>query len=102
MTYSNKVKAGKVIVERMNSLPEYGKFTFKYRKEVYQLTCYSVYADGQRNLAISKVGVMSLGGMNVGKIGPTTIELYTYDLMNQRTTYRMDMSSMEVLTPKEA
>ena len=102
MTYSNKVKAGRVIVERMDSLPRDGKFTFKYRKEVYQLTCYSVYDNGERNLAIGKVGVMSLGGMNIGKIGPTTIELYTYDLMNQRTTYRMDMSLMEVLTPKEA
>ena len=102
MTYSHKVKAGRVIVERMDSLNQDEKFTFKYRKEVYQLTCYSVYDNGERNLAIGKVGVMSFGSMNIGKIGPTTIELYTYDLMNQRSTYKMDMSSMEVLTPKEA
>ena len=30
MTYSNKVKAGRVIVERMDSLEQDGKFTFKY------------------------------------------------------------------------
>jgi len=104
MTYSEKVKAGKEIIERMNTLSENGKFTFKYKNQVYSLNCYSVYEDGRRSYSIDKVGAWGVyGGMNIDdkKIGPTSLTLYTYDMMNQRSTYKMDMSLMEVLTPKE-
>ena len=101
MTYSQKVKAGKEIIERMNSLSENGKFTFEYKNEIYQMRCYSVYEDGRRSYAIDKVGSFGYGGMNIDKVYPTRLTLYTYDMMNQRSTYTMDMSLMEVLTPKE-
>ena len=101
MTYSQKVKVGKEIIERMNGLSEEGKFTFSYKNQVYSLKCYSVYDDGRRSYAIDKVGSWGYGGMNIDKIGPTSLSLYTYDMMNQRSTYKMDMSLMEVITPKE-
>ena len=95
MTYSEKVKAGKEIISRMEALQEDGKFTFKYKNQVYSLKCYSVYDDGRRSYAVDKVGGYGYGGMNVGKIGPTSLELYTYDMMNQRSIYKMDMSLIE-------
>ena len=102
MTYSQRVKAGKEIIERMEGLSEDGSFTFKYKNEVYKLKCYAVYDDGKRSYAIDKVASY-MGGMNIDDkmIGPTTLTLYTYDMMGQKATYKMDMSSMEVLTPKE-
>ena len=42
MTYSNKVKAGRVIVEKLSSLTEGSSFTFKYKGIVYVLDCYSI------------------------------------------------------------
>lgn len=97
MTYSQKVKAGKEIIERMNSLSENDKFTFKYKNEVYFLKCYSVYDDGRKSYAIDKVSHYG-SGMNIDdkKIGPTSLTLYTYDMMGQRATYKMDMSLMEL------
>ena len=103
MTYSQRVKAGKEIIERMEGLSEDGNFTFKYKNEVYKLKCYAVYDNGRRSYAIDKVASYT-GGMNIDDklIGPTTLGLYTYDMMGQKATYKMDMSLMEVLTPKEA
>ena len=95
MTYSEKVKAGKEIIKRMNGLLEEDKFTFKYKNEVYYLKCYSIYDDGRKSYAIDKVSHYG-SGMNIDKIGPTTLELYTYDMMGQRSTYKMDMSLMEL------
>ena len=106
MTYSDKVKAGKEIVKRMEGLSEDTGFTFKYKNETYKLKCYSVYDDGTRSYAIDKVASYT-GGMNIenrfgSKLGPTSLTLYTYDMMNQKATYKMDMSSIEILTPKGA
>jgi hypothetical protein len=105
MTYSDRVKAGKEIIERMEGLSEDTDFTFRYKNEMYKLKCYSVYDDGRRSYAIDKVASY-MGGMNIenrfgSKLGPTSLTLYTYDMMGQKATYKMDMSSMEVLTPKE-
>ena len=102
MTYSDKVKASKEIVERMKGLPEDGTFTFKYKEDMYKLACYSVYNNDRRAYSIDKVGSYH-SGMNIeDKIGPTSLSLYTYDMMGQRATYKMPMYLMEVLTPKEA
>ena len=102
MTYSQRVKASKEIVERMEGLPEGGTFTFKYKEDVYTLSCYSVYTNGRRAYSIDKVGHYT-SGMNIeDKIGPTTLTLYTYDMMGQRATYKMPMYLMEVITPIEA
>ena len=105
MTYSEKVKASKEVIKTMEGLPESGTFTFKYKDETFQLRCYSVYDDGRKSYSINKVG--GYESMNVhirfgSKIGPTTLELYTYDMMKQRSTYKMPMYLMEVLTPIEA
>ena len=95
MTYSNKVKAGRVIVERMDSLPQDGKFTFKYKGIVYVLDCYDISeATGRRSYSVNKVGSYG-SGMNVSDIGPTSLTLYTFDMMEQKSTYKMDMSLIE-------
>ena len=103
MTYREKVKAGKEIIKRMEGLLEDNSFTFKYKNETYKLKCYAVYDDGKKSYAIDKIGSY-VGGMNIDdkKIGPTSLTLYTYDMMNQKATYKMDMSSIEILTPKGA
>ena len=96
MTYSERVKAGRVIVEKLSSLTEGDSFTFKYRGIVYVLDCYSISeATGRRSYSVNKVGSYGHNGMNVGKVGPTSFELYTYDMMGQYSTYKMDMSLIE-------
>jgi len=95
MTYSEKVKAGKEIISRMEALQENDKITFKYKGQVYRLYCYSVYEDGRRSYAVDKVGGYGDGGMNIEKVGPTSLSLYSFDMMGQKSTYKIDMSLME-------
>ena len=96
MTYSDKVKASKVIVERINSLLEDESFTFKYKGIIYVLDCYSIsQVTGRRSYSVNKVGSYGSNGMNVEKIGPTSLSLYTFDMMEQKSTYKMDMSLIE-------
>ena len=95
MTYSERVKASKVIVEKISSLTEGDSFTFKYRGIVYVLDCYSISeATGRRSYSVNKVGSYG-SGMNVEKIGPTSLSLYTFDMMGKKSTYKMDMSLIE-------
>ena len=102
MTYKDKVKASKEIIKRMQGLSEDDTFTFKYNNETYRLKCYAIYDDGRKSYAIDKIAPY-MGGMNIDdKIGPTTLTLYTYDIMQQRSTYKLPMYQMEVITPIEA
>ena len=96
MTYSEKVKASKVVVERINSLLKDESFTFKYKGIIYVLDCYSIsQVTGRRSYSVNKVGSYGSNGMNVEKIGPTSLSLYTFDMMEQKSTYKMDMSLIE-------
>jgi hypothetical protein len=100
MTYSERVKASKVIVSRIDSLREGGSFTFKYRDIVYFLDCYSISeSTGRSSCAVNKVGSFGYNGMNVDKIGPTSLYLYTFNMMGQKSTYKMDMSLMVIDIP---
>jgi hypothetical protein len=98
MTYSERVKASRVVTEKINSLAEGDSYTFKYRGIVYVLDCYSIsHVTGRRSYSVNKVGTYGTygSGMNIEKIGPTSLSLYTFDMMEQKTTYKMDMSLME-------
>ena len=95
MTYQEKVKASKGFISKVEALREEESFTFKYKNQMYSLKCYSIYDDGRRSYAVDKVGAYGYGGMNVSKVGPTSLSLYTYDMMNQRSTYKMDLSTIQ-------
>lgn len=96
MTYQDKVKASKEIIKRINSLLEDESFTFKYKGIVYVLDCFSIVeATGRRSYSVNKVGSYGSNGMNVEKIGPTSLSLFTFDMMEQKSTYKMDMSLMD-------
>ena len=36
-----------------------------------------------------------INGMNVSKVGRTSLSLYTFDMMSQKTTYRMSLLDIE-------
>jgi len=38
-----------------------------------------------------------VNGMNVSKIGRTSLSLYTFDMMSQRSTYSMNLLDMEAI-----
>ena len=96
MTYSEKVKRSKELLSVIQSLEDneivkviYGK-GYDGTPNVYAIKAYA-----------SSKGVMSYSiwnsfrGMNVNKIGRTSLSLYTYDMMSQKTTYRMSLLDIE-------
>lgn len=104
MKYSAKVKDCSAIYNAIMALKEdevleftYGT-TYKGEPKVYTIKAYSGYK-GEMSYAVH-TDVFS--GMNISKVGKTSMNAYTYDMMSQKTTYRFQFSKMTIgLTIKE-
>ena len=101
MTYSDKVNKSKDLRELIESLEdgdnivvEYGK---NYREEptTYKIKAYKDYS-GKLSYSIWN----SFLGMNIEKIGKTTMKAYTYDMMSQRTNYTFPLYDIKVKKDK--
>ena len=86
MNYSQKVKECKPFVDMVKGLKEDQRMEFAYKGNRFQLSAYKSY-NGE--MSYSVWGAMR--GMNVSKIGRTSISLYTFDMMSQKTTYTLDI-----------
>ena len=92
MKYTAKVKKASSIRQAILSLKDGEELKVKYSGKEYKVSAYVGY-----NEEMSYSVWNGINGMNVSKIGRTSISLYTYDMMSQRTTYRMNLLNMEVL-----
>ena len=86
MNYSQKVKECKPFVDMVKGLKEDQYMEFAYSGNRYKLKAYKSY-NGEMSYSVWQ----SFSGMNVSKIGNTSISLYTYDMMSQKTTYTIDI-----------
>lgn len=86
MNYSQKVKECKPFVDMVKGLKEDQRMEFAYSGNRFHLSAYKSY-NGE--MSYSVWGKMR--GMNVSKIGNTSISLYTFDMMSQKTTYTLDI-----------
>ena len=86
MSYSKKVKECKPFVDMVKGLKENQVMSFAYKGNRFNLSAYKSY-NGE--MSYSVWGAMR--GMNVSKIGNTSISLYTFDMMSQKTTYTLDI-----------
>lgn len=86
MNYSQKVKECKPFVDMVKGLKEDQYMEFAYSGNRYKLRAYKGY-NGEMSYSVWQ----SFNGMNVSKIGNTSISLYTYDMMSQKTTYTLDI-----------
>ena len=86
MNYSQKVKKCKPFVDMVKGLKEDQRMEFAYSGNRFQLRAYKSY-NGE--MSYSVWGKMR--GMNVNKVGRTSLSLYTYDMMSQKTTYTLDI-----------
>jgi len=97
MTYSDKVKKSKKVLEAIKALKDnevlevtYGK-GYKGKPNVYTVKAYSD-AKGEMSYAIWN----NWNGMNISSLGPTMAKAYTYDMMSQRTNYNFPLYEMEI------
>ena len=99
MTYSDKVKASQTIVNAINGLTDgqyiivtYGT-NYDNEPQRFKISC-NIFRDGKPSYSIYKDEVFGLSGMNIDSISKTTAKAYTYDMMNQRTTYTFPLYEM--------
>ena len=94
MTYSDKVKQSKNVLEAIKGLKDGESIQATYGKDtnrVYDIKAYKGYKD-----EISYSIWSSFSGMNIDKIGRTTMRGYTYDMMSQRTTYTFNLYDIKL------
>ena len=102
MTYSDKVKQSKSVLDSIYSLkPEqelnvtYGTDRYDNIPKEYRIKCYKNFRGNGFHYAIWES--KGLGGMNIDKIGRTTMKGYTYDMMSQKTTYVFPLYKMSIV-----
>ncbi len=101
MKYSDKVKASKNVLNAIQSLKDDESIVVSYgtdregKPNYYKINAYKSYR-GEMSYSIYKDN-LSLDGMNIEKVGRTTMKAYTYDMMSQRTSYVFPLYSMHVI-----
>ena len=103
MTYSDKVKASKDLLRAINALNdseyivvEYG-VDFKGEPKRYRIECSRYSEEREKSYRIHKDEKFSFTGMNIEKFSGTKAYAYTYDLMNQKTTYAFPLYEMRLV-----
>lgn len=86
MNYSQKVKECKPFVDMVKGLKEDEVMEFAYSGNRFKISAYKSYKD-----EMSYSVWNGFQGMNVSKVGRTSLSLYTFDLMSQKTTYTLDI-----------
>ena len=105
MTYSDKVKQSKNVLEAIKSLNNDESIVVSYgtdyngQPNYYKIRC-SIYKSSGPSYSIHKDSPWSIDGMNIESVGKTTLKAYTYDMMSQRTTYNFPLYSMHVINNK--
>ena len=91
MKYSTKVKKASSIRKAILSLKADQDMAVVYGNKKFKIRAYKSY-DGQMSYSVWN----GITGMNVSKVGNTSLSLYSYDMMSQKTTYRMSLLNIEV------
>lgn len=92
MKYSEKVKKASTILKAINGLSDDQSISIVYKEATYKVSAYTSY-DGEMSYSVWK----TYRGMNVSKVGKTSLTLYTFDMMGQKTTYRLSLLDCSLL-----
>ena len=96
MTYSDKVKKASTLLKAINGLSDGQSVSIVYKGDTYAIRAYKDFKDGITYSVWDK----GFRGMNVSKVGKTSLALYSYDMMSQRTTYRLDLTQCSIMLPE--
>lgn len=99
LTYSDKVKAGKKLVDAIYGLRDNEHVVVTYGRDYngdpkrYRIRC-SIFKHSGASYSIYKDDVFTLEGMNISEFTNTMAKAYTYDLMGQKTTYNFPLHEL--------
>ena len=103
MKYSEKIQASKEIINAMESMTSDQHLVVEYplRGAPTKFTIVKhefILEDiSEARFSISR----SFEGMNIEEVGKTTMNGYTYDLMDQRTSYTFKLYEFNIVEVKE-
>ena len=108
MTYQEKLQASKKVLAAIKALAhnevlefvygtDYDYTTKAYGPRVLEIKAYTYKSTGDTEYSIHETKIFGRG-MNVDKITPTSLKLYTYDMFGTRTTYTMPLYEMSIGT----
>ena len=107
MTYTDKVKASKVLLESIKALNDgesikviYGT-DYEGKPKQYKIKC-SIYKHSGPTYSIHKDDVWAIDGMNIESLTNTQAKAYTFDMMSQKTTYNFPLYAMKIVTEEVA
>jgi hypothetical protein len=92
LKYSDKVKKAAPIVKAIYGLKDGEALKISYAGKEYKVSAYSGYKDEMTYSFWN-----GINGMNVSKIGRTSLSLYTFDMMSQKTTYTLSLIEAVVI-----
>ena len=99
MTYSEKVKQSKIVLEAIYGLEDGQSINVTYgtdrqgKFKQYSIRAYKGYKD-EMSYSIWN----SFSGMNIDSLTKTQAKAYTYDMMSQRTNYNFPLYEMKIVT----
>ena len=73
----------------------FGKDRYDNKPREFRIKCYKNFRGDDFHYAIWET--KGLGGMNIDKIGRTTMKGYTFDMMSQKTTYTFPLYKMKIV-----
>ena len=94
MKYTDKVKKASPILKAINGLSDDQAIDIVYKGDTYKVSAYKSY-NNEMAYSVWK----DYRGMNVSKVGRTSLTLYTFDMMSQKSTYRMDLTQCSIVEP---
>ena len=106
MTYSDKVKQSKKVLEAIKALGDDESIVVTYGKDregkpkEYKVRC-SIYKHTGKSYSIHLNTWWSTDGMNIDSLTNTQAKAYTYDMMSQRTSYNFPLYEMELVPEVE-
>ena len=87
----------KNLVKSIKALNVDEKINFEYNLKTYVISCFYISRKGSKTLSVYKNNSMVFDGMNVEKITKKYITLYSYDMMGNRTTYKMNIDKIKLI-----
>ena len=103
MTYSDKVKESKKLLEAIKALGNDESIVVSYgtgynrKPREYKIRC-SIYENTGPSYSIYRNDGWGLDGMNIDSLTNTQAKAYTYDMMSQRTSYNFPLYEMEIVS----
>ena len=107
MTYLEKVKASKSLLEAIKALGNNESIKVQYgtdyngKPRQYKIKC-TIYKHSGPRYSIHKDDIFSIDGMNIDSLTNTQAKAYTFDMMSQKTTYNFPLYNMKIVTEEVA